>query len=349
MGTLPPEFSGDVSSQREEATRVATLRSARDMDDVEADRWWGGEARRTRLADPGGTAALVLRRLLLTFSNAELSLDYTPGLDANPWRFGAPLSFGLILALAATGIATSGFGRTGGGRVWLAVVATLATPVLFYVSSRYRLPLALMLCIPAGRGLATLTGFERCESDRSRVVGLIVFVAVALVSIVIPAGDLVTRRQSTALANRSVSWIQRGDVAAAERDLRAAIELAPDSVPAWFGLGRLMQRNGRITEAESSYRRALAINPGSAESAGNLAQILIEAGRPGEAVPWLVQALERRPLHEVCWTNLVIALYSAGDREGARDAVRRAGGLGVRLAPDLVSTVQDGAAPGGEP
>ena len=53
----------------------------------------------------------------------------------------------------------------------------------------------------------------------------------------------------------------------------------------------LTSLKGRIADAESSYRRALAINPGSAEAAGNLAQILIEAGRPGEAVPWLVQAL----------------------------------------------------------
>ena len=56
LGTLSaaPGFTGRVSTQQDEATALARSRSGRDLDSVEADRWWGREGLRARLEDPRG-------------------------------------------------------------------------------------------------------------------------------------------------------------------------------------------------------------------------------------------------------------------------------------------------------
>jgi len=57
-----PGFSGRLSAQQKESTRLASFWAERDLDPVEADGWWRGAAIRARLADPLETAGLLLRR-----------------------------------------------------------------------------------------------------------------------------------------------------------------------------------------------------------------------------------------------------------------------------------------------
>ncbi|MBW1688830.1 MAG: hypothetical protein JRS35_27695, partial [Deltaproteobacteria bacterium] len=48
----------------------------------------------------------------------------------------------------------------------------------------------------------------------------------------------------------------QGDLVGAEADLRAALGLAPEMVPAWSNLARVLERSGRAAEADSAWRRA---------------------------------------------------------------------------------------------
>jgi len=58
------------------------------------------------------------------------------------------------------------------------------------------------------------------------------------------------------LANRGAVRAVLGELAEAERDLRAALEANPEMVPAWINLARLLERSGRAAEAERAWRRA---------------------------------------------------------------------------------------------
>jgi O-antigen ligase len=55
-----------------------------------------------------------------------------------------------------------------------------------------------------------------------------------------------------------------GDLAAAERDARAAVAREPDEWRSWVILSRLQAERGRISPSIDSYRRARALNPHSA-------------------------------------------------------------------------------------
>ncbi len=344
--THPAGFSGAVATQREEATALARERTGSPLDDVEADRFWRSEAVRARLADPPGTALLVGRRLLLLVDNAEHGLDYAPALDEDPWRWSAPLPFAVLLGLAGAGLVLAGVRGTGGSMTWGAILACSATPVIFYASSRYRLPLAVVLSVPAGCGLSGLLSGWGAMPRAKRLAALGAGLGCALVSVLVPSSGLSRIELSGALANRAVAHKLAGDLAAAERDARRAIELDPSSGRARFNLGVALEAGGRRAEAEKVYREALSLDPGNADAAGNLAGILIRRNAERAAVPILERALASERRHAVCWTNLVVAQASIGDLASARRSAEAAAKAGVRLDPAMLAALAPGPGKG---
>ena len=332
----PPGFSGAVATQREDATAVARERTGSPLDDVEADGYWRREAVRARLADPVGTLGLAGRRLLLLVDNAEHGLDYAPALDENPWRWAAPLPFAVLLALAGAGLALSGVRGSGGATTWGAILACAATPWIFYASSRYRLPMAALLSVPAGCGVSALASGWGGIPRRRLLASLGVATALALGSFLVPSSDLGRIEIAGALANRSVGFKLSGALGKAEKDARRAIAIDPSAPLARFNLGVVLEAGGRRAEAEKMYRDALSVDPGNADAAGNLSRILIDRHAEREAVPILERALAREGRHAVCWTNLVVAEASIGDVPSARRSAEAATKAGVRLDPGML-------------
>jgi len=340
-------LSGRLDTQRQEATTLARARSGLELDEVEADRWWGREALRARLADPAGTVLLVARRLWLLLDNREHGLDDNPSLDRNPWRFVAPLPFAALLFLAVCGVGRAGFDRTGGAILWAALGGAAFAPIAFYVSSRYRLPFVLLLSIPAGAGLAEVgkaLGRPARWRGLARPVGAAV--AAAAVSLGAPFGDLARAEEAGALGNLAAARKQAGDLEGSEALLRDALALDPSCAGCWYNLGVVLETRGRAGQAERAYREALARDRGLAEASGNLAGILIRSGRSKEAIGLLREALARRPGHGACWTNLVVALAEAGDLQAARREASEAVRAGVALDPGLLDAI--GAGPEAE-
>ena len=335
--TLPLGFSGDIAKQRNEATRLASWRVGRDLDPVEADGWWGREALRVRLNEPGGTLKLLFGRLGFLVSNRELPLgDGGVSLDENPLRWTAPVPFCLVFGLAAAGVAVRGRRGTGGWLVWGMALACVVAPLVLYEGSRYRLALAAALCLPAGAGLVAILG---PSPGRRRLTGAVVLGAGVLLSLVIPGREIQAQREAVALVQRAWAWDQLGNAAANEAELRRALELDADSVLALFNLGRLLEKTGRVGEAEASYRRALDLFP-YAPAAGNLGRLLHLAGRASEGVPILREVLKHNPLDRACWTSLVVSLTVLGDLESAWNEAQRAVGRGVDLAPELLEELR---------
>jgi len=328
-------FSGEVDSQRDEATLLARQRSGLDLDDVEADGWWGRQALKTRLEDPAGSLVLMARRLALTIDNHELGLDYAPALDSNPWRRLCIAPLALLLGLAAAGLVLKGFRGTGGWWTWSAILSCALTPLLFYVSSRYRLPAAALLVLPAGCGLAALLQ----KGQPRRIAALITGAALCAISLLMPFQALKSAVMGEGLANRAIAQMDGGDLQAARLSTERALALAPASALVNFNAGVVEDAAGSGDSAEAAYRRALDIDPGFAEAAGNLGKILILRADFEEAAALLEKALRRRPAHQLCWNNLVLAYTGAGRNQSAREAVRRAAANGVQLDQGMLRAI----------
>jgi tetratricopeptide (TPR) repeat protein len=338
--THPFGLSLDMLRQREDAQALARARSGRPLDPVEADRWWGRQALRARLDEPVQTMGLLAWRLALTLDSREFGLDYPPMLDPNPTRLTIPVAsgrevpvvpWGLLLGLSGAGVALVGWRRTGGGETWGAIAACAATPLLFYVSSRYRLPLVALTCVPAGAGLAALARWPRFSPAR-RASALLLAVALTGISFAIPSGSLYREQRAGGLGVRSHAALGTGRLEAAEADAREALRLAPDKASLWINLGAVLLATGEVEQAEQAYRRAIR-EQWTADAIPGLSESLERQGRGAEAEAVLRRALLLEPRHERCWNRLIELLYAAGDAAAARDLARQAASIGVRVDP----------------
>jgi tetratricopeptide (TPR) repeat protein len=348
--TPPRVLSSDPVAQRHEALGVARVLSENPaLDAVEADRWWGGQAVEARTADPVGTAKLLAKRALLLLDNHEHGLDYAPTLDANPlrptWRLPwyseiGIVPFGLLLGLSVAAVVCVGWSRSGGAYLWLALAAAAITPFVFYVSSRYRLPMAALLCVPAGAGLAGLTALTR-RTLRPRGIAVAAGLLAAAVSFLVPSRDLIMEERAGGLANRAEAFRSMNQLELAEREARRGIAVNPGGAQAWFNLGVILEDVQRPAEAETAYRAAVERDPGMAEAASNLGRLMVQRGAPEEAVHMLRVALRQRPTHAVCRTNLIVALIELGRPGEAARELDAAEEASVTLDPELVRAVRE--------
>jgi len=346
-------ISSNPSAQRQAATAAASRRSGLEMDAVDADRYWGRQAVRERLSAPLGTLVLVLKRLVLLLGTSEIALNETPAIDPNPWSRATFVPFAVLVALAAVA-AVARRRHDVAAWSWIAIVACAATPLIFYVSSRYRLPFAVLLAVPAGVGLAELFALRK----RAISVALVVF----LLSLSAPWIVEHARRDSeqaspwwlaerargyAQLAQASLnrasgasSQIQREHWNASARrfieDGRRSDSVSPELLCI---VARIAMDEGRTADAEVAWLAAWNVRTGSADSlvtaAVNLSAIWIDDGRASAAADLLSEALELAPLDENCWNNRIVALITAGRAAEARGAIQRAKSLGVPIHPDF--------------
>ena len=86
-----------------------------------------------------------------------------------------------------------------------------------------------------------------------------------------------------------------GQHAQAETLLRQVLERQPDFTKAWYNLGNELRALGRLDEALEAYRRALAIQPDYGEAHTNLGVTLRALDRPHEALVHYRRAVELSP------------------------------------------------------
>jgi tetratricopeptide (TPR) repeat protein len=135
-------------------------------------------------------------------------------------------------------------------------------PLAFFVSSRYRLPFAATLAIPAGVGLAAIVSATTARRKRSFAIGILL--VVVSLSLLAPTGGLAETSEAVALAARASAWDLQGEPAKAETDLKRALTLDPGSVPALGMFSKFLSSRGRSEEFRAYYERALAAHESSA-------------------------------------------------------------------------------------
>jgi len=77
---------------------------------------------------------------------------------------------------------------------------------------------------------------------------------------------------------RMATDLERGDTAAAERDLKEGLEASPQDAELLFNLGVLYEQTARPADALASYRRAVASRPEHADAWNNLGSLYANEG-----------------------------------------------------------------------
>jgi tetratricopeptide (TPR) repeat protein/tRNA A-37 threonylcarbamoyl transferase component Bud32 len=140
-----------------------------------------------------------------------------------------------------------------------------------------------------------------------------------------------------ARVSRGLAALELGHMDEAERDFRAALELAPDSADAYNGLARVYQRRQRFDEAEAAYRAALARAPQARQLHDDLGALLVNRGRYEEAVALFERSIALAPDNIYGYSNLGAARVLQGRYTEAAAAFQDA--LKIRASASLYNNL----------
>ena len=201
--------------------------------------------------------------------------------------------FGLLGPLAAVGMVLAWrHRRSQAGLLLLCTGAYSGSLLLFFITSRYRLPLVPLLLIFAGYALIWLVQQGQARQWRPLGTGLAV---VVLLGIAANAG----LRPAAPLADAEIHFdlgrvqAQQRQYAAAVRSFRTAVQLDPNYLRARHNLGAALASLRRYDEAEAVYRQALTQAPNDRGLHLNLATLYRATGRYEQAAEHYRQVLAK--------------------------------------------------------
>ncbi len=328
-GTYEPLVTGHGSAadERDDATRLAEQAAGRTLTTGEVSQYWMSRAFGFIRAHPLEWLGIMVRKAALTLNNAELTDTESQDVYAEwSWLLRIPLSFGLVLAVAAANWRGDRF-------LWSLAASYAAGVVAFYVLARYRFPLVpilLLLAVSIGRirppalvaaAVAALLAFLPLVDPRpGRATN---YFAIATVFAKDPArlddaASFYRRALETdsrfpgAQFGLATILTRQGRVADAIPYFESAISAWPDYAEARYNFGQALAATGRIDEAIGQYTAALRLRAGDADAHVALAEALLKLGRAGEALPHLERALELNPADAAAHLNLGAVLANRG-------------------------------------
>lgn len=139
--------------------------------------------------------------------------------------------------------------------------------------------------------------------------------------------------------------MRRGDVAAAIRGYRKAIELNPDYTIALSSLAGIYARQGRFDDALPLVQHALAVSPQDPQLINNLGSLYFESGQADKAAEQFEKALQINPDELKAHFNLGLIRLRQKDAAAARQHFARAvqGGESYRMANFYLAVIDNAA------
>jgi tetratricopeptide (TPR) repeat protein len=320
-GTYRPIVPGKQvpSLERREPARIAEQESGRKLSAGEVSSFWLHRALSWAGAHPGDYARLQLRKLGRFFDWYEQpdAVDYYWVRSVSPIYHLPLIEFSTVSVLAAAGLWLSRRSLRRFAPSLLFAGGWIATTILFFVFSRYRLPL-----IPAILPLAAIPVSDAWDAWSRRAqgwtfgaAGIGAAFALSLIPYA-PRMDLVDYNLAR-LAE------ERGDEAAASRQYQASYDANPRNFLACLNLGNAAVRRGDWPAALRWFREASAIEPASDDAEANLGAALLATGADDEAAAHLARALTLNPQNRAALRNNVVLLARRGDKDAARSLADR--------------------------
>ncbi len=371
------ELPGAGSTWDEEnARRIASEHAGRKLSHAASSTEFWKMGLEEILTDPLAWVKLMGKKTLLYLSileignNRPLSLAWNSSGVLNILRW---LSLGFFLPFAMIGWIQNRKLRNFNIMAIYAILFS-ASILIFFINSRYRLPLLPVLSIFAASGVVWLK--DNWQSlARERFVS-VVFIVAAMLSY-IPwysntgeqpaqieffAGNAALRQNNKknalshfqkALAlnpttpnlnlNIGVIQLATGDTAKAQDSFLRELSLNYQNSEALNNLGVIAEQRGELSNAENYYRRAYDLNPSSDDHKLNLWRILMKQGdqllsenRLDNAFAYYLSATTVVSSDARTWYKMAVIRYSQGIAPEAVDLLQNA----LQASPDYIPAQQ---------
>jgi tetratricopeptide (TPR) repeat protein len=357
-----PGFSGSPELQPKEEKEIAERETGRVLRRSEVSAHFFRKGLGFIVSQPGRWLVLEARKLGALLGDYEASTEHSLYLERRqvPWLRLLGLPFAAIAGLGLAGAMTARVPdrpAPGGTALRVYTLYAAAVPLMFYVSSRYRLPLVPALLIygaafvdRAARQVRAAGAMDTAHA-RALAAAVLLFLisffplgrpsATAEANVHYNIGNLLAEagRHEEAIAafDRSLAdWpgnafalINRGnslDRLGLEDEALASYRRAEEARPGFWtackAQGIILHRRQRYEEEAEAYHRGLA--GGGAESQFLLGATLLRLGREDEAAGRLLEAVRIDPAHLRAHLRLGEIYARRGDAGRARDHYRRA-------------------------
>lgn len=313
------------------AREVAEREEGHHLSHRQVDGYWWSRGLHFWLDEPGHALSLLLGKTLLCFNHVEVPSHYDYGFyrDLSSVLRVLP-TMGWLLPLGAVGFGLSLRRRRYTGVVFY--VAMLAAVVPFFVTARYRLPLAVFLIPAAGLTLETAWGLRRRWPELGAMAGAAAVYAF-LTFFPLYNGSLARAHM---LNVEGAALVQKGDLKGGRQAFEKALAVNPNNAEAANNLAYTYVLEGNMAQALASYQRAITIDPTQAETYLNLEDLYRRAGRNREAIQALDELVKARhgTIDDVAATVAYrrgVNTLALGDTTGAVESLQES----VRRDPKL--------------
>lgn len=295
---------------------------------------------------------LLLHKTWLFWHGAEVGRNqdlyharhYSVLLGALLWKAGIAFPFGLLSPLALLGMGLAwrqGLHRRPGFALLLLFTFSYAlSVVLFFVTTRYRLPVVPVLCLFSVYGLGALFTLFRQRQHRA-LVGTGTSLALLSVLTNFRVGPMDMEGSAETHHRLGFAYQQQGLSANAMAAYQKALELDPQIQEARFNLGSLYAAQGRYDRAIATYREFIARFPAHPEARYALGNALLMSRKYPEAIAEYGQVLTAGS--SITPASLWGRLAYAHLQLGQPDQAERAYGELLKARPDsLLARLQLG-------
>lgn len=317
-GTYRPIVPGKQipALERQEPARVAEAALGRKLTAGEVSRYWFGRALAWARANPGAWLALQLHKLRLFWSWYEQpdAVDYYYARALSPILRLPLLEFGGAALLAAVGLLLARRNLAPFVPALVFALAWCASTVVFFLFSRYRLPIVPALLLLAAVPVVEWREALR-EGRRRLALGLALLLFAALL---LPRLAGFGPRLDLVHYNLARLAEDRGEPREAAAHYRAALASNPEDFLSYLNLGNLAARGGDLPAALELYGKAAALEPRSDDAQSNLGGAYLALGRLPEAKEHLDRALGLNAQNLKALHNRALLAMKEGDLAAAR-------------------------------
>ena len=321
-GKQTPEY------EKREPIRVASGEVGRPLTPAESSSYWMGKALGWVRAHPGHFLRLQAVKAVLFWEWYERpdAVDYYY-VRTRSFVLGLPLiEFGAISLLALAGMVLMRRRWRVLAAVWAFILAWMGSTVVFFLFSRYRLPVVPALMILAAVPLVEGWPALRKGMDVPRLLGA---AGIALALAAPHLAGFEYRRDLTHY-NLAVIYERIGRLDEAERNYREALAADPRDFLSCLNLGNIASRRGDNRAALDWYLKAAAIQPETEGVHIDLGRVHAILGDIPSALAELNLALAINPESVEALHNKAVLTARQGDFGEARRLNRRV----LELAPD---------------
>jgi 4-amino-4-deoxy-L-arabinose transferase-like glycosyltransferase len=334
-----PGFTGNIQDQRLEERYYAQAEEGKKLSDKAISRFWYRKGLRFIKENPIQWLVLEAKKFFYFFDDYEHSLEYSYTVESSYMANISILPFGMIIPLALFGILAT-FPWKGKTLLMLYLLVQFLTVMIFYMSSRYRLPATPVLCVFSGYGLYYLVELFRKKSTQKAIFSIIILVAVGIFSFM-KIGDIYLFEESSAYGNLGTAFNALGLYDEALSSFEKQRELDPESAYALFNLGVVLSKMGKEDEAANYYEEAIKVDPSFTSAYNNLGVLLLQRGDCSKAEPLFLKAVNIKPFITNPYINLFTCYLLKGNIKKAQEIKNMADLQGVKMPQELERKLQN--------